>query len=106
MVAERKLTIGEGNVRERLRIAFKTLRMLREEEVPPEMRPDLSWVMHQLTRLGPEVGPDGTVYKTAVDHTMSRIRNVTGRKIAERIYRLNREFGTKGSRKISNGNTK
>lgn len=92
MVAERKLAIGEGNVRERLRGAFRVLRMLREDEIPPDMRTDWSWVMHQLTRLGPDVGTDGTVYKTAVDHTMSRIRNVTGRKIAERIYRLNREF--------------
>lgn len=90
MDAERKLAIGEGDVRERLRSAFRPLRMLREEEVPAEMRADFSWVMHQLTRHGPEVGSDETVYKTAVDHTMSRIRNATARKIAERIYALNR----------------
>jgi hypothetical protein len=92
MNAERRLAIGEGDVRGRLRSAFKPLRMLREEEVPIEMRSDFLWVMRQLTRLGPEVGPDGTMYKTAVDHTMSRIRNITGRKIAERIYKLNRGF--------------
>ncbi len=92
MDAERKLAIGKGDVRERLRSAFKLLRMLREEEVPEEMKSDFSWIMRQLTRHGPEVGPDGTVYKTAVDHTMSRIRNVTGRKIAQRIYKLNRGF--------------
>ena len=92
MNVERRLAIGEGDVRERLRSAFKPLRMLREEEVPIEMRSDFLWVIRQLTRHGPEVGPDGTMYKTAVNHTMSRIRNITGRKIAERIYKLNRGF--------------
>ncbi len=66
--------------------------MLREEEVPPEMRQDFAWIMHQLTRRGPEKDSDGTVYKSAVKHTMSRVRNSTGKRIAERIYRLCRQL--------------
>lgn len=92
MVAEHKLAVGEGDVRERLRSAFKVLNTLQDDELPLGMRADWSWVMKQLVRFGPKIGRDGTIYKTAVDHTMSRIRNSTGKKIAERIYKLNREM--------------
>lgn len=90
MVAERKLALGKGDVRDRLRGAYKALRILHEEEIPPPLRSDWHWIMNQLTRYGPEVDRDGTPYRTAVDHTMSRIRNSTGSRIAERIYQVNR----------------
>jgi hypothetical protein len=86
--AERRLAVGEGDVRDRLRSAYKKLRMLSENDVPPAMTPDFVWIMRQLTQYGPEADLDGTVYKSAIDHTMARIRNVTGRRIAERIYNL------------------
>jgi len=89
---ERRLAVGKGDVRERLRSAYKKLRMLREEECPPEMRRDFRWVMQQLTRYGPERDPDGTPFRSGIDHTMSRIRNSTGSRIAERIYKLCRQI--------------
>ena len=88
--AEYKLAVGEGDVRARLRYVFKLLRTLRPHDLPAELRDDFNWVMTQLTRYGPDKDEDGTVYRTAIDHTMSRIRNSTGRKIAEVVVRLSR----------------
>lgn len=48
--------------------------------------------MNRLTRRGAEVLPDGEVLRNAVAHTMSTIRNSTGRIIAIDIYRLYRTF--------------
>jgi hypothetical protein len=62
--------------------------MLSEHDVPPHLRKELEAILTSLTRFGPEVDPDGTVYQKSINHTLSRIRNSTGRKIAERIWVL------------------
>ena len=82
------LAVREGDVRERLKGAHRYLRMLSEEELPQELREEWSSILSQLIRRGPELGPQGEVYKTALDHTLGSIKNVTGRRIAERIYAL------------------
>ena len=94
MLAERRLALGKGDVRDRLRSAYKVIRILHEEEIPSALRKDWHWVMKQLTKYGPEVDRVGTVYATAIDHTMSRIRNSTGSRIAERIYQMHRSLMT------------
>ena len=90
--ARYRLAVGEGDVRDRLRGAYRYLRMLSEDEVPPRLRDEWKSILNALTRHGPEVGPDGEVYRRAIDNTMSRIRNSTGRAIAERICALVREI--------------
>jgi len=87
-----RLVVGEDDVRDRLRGAYRYLRMLSEDEVPPRLREEWASILQALTRQGPEVGPDGEVYRSAIDHTMSRIKNRAGRAIAERIYALVREI--------------
>ena len=86
--AEYRLAVSEGDVRERLRRAYLPLRSLRPEELPLPLRRELREILEEMTRLGPARAPDGVVYLTAIEHTMSRIRNHTARKMAERIYRL------------------
>lgn len=86
------LAVREGDVRDRLRGAYRYLRMLSEDEVPPKLRKEWEAILQALTRLGPEVGLDGKVYRSAIDHTMNRIKNGTGRAIAKRIYALVREI--------------
>lgn len=86
-----RLATWEGDVRDRLRGAHWVLRQLSTEELPPELRDSWQSIMHRLTRYGPEVLHDGEVFRDAVTHTMSRIRNSTGRAIATDIYRL---YGT------------
>ena len=88
MIAVRNLVVGEGDVRQRLRYAYKQINRIGESDVPPSLRDDWRWIVEQVTRLGGEVDSDGSVYKTAADNTLSRIKNSTGRKIAERIYKV------------------
>ena len=88
-----RLAVGEGDVRDRLRGAYRYLRMLSERDVPPRLRKEWASILASLTRFGPEVDSDGTPFRKSVDHTLSRIRNSTGRKIAERIWALARELG-------------
>lgn len=78
----------EGDVRMRLRGAHRYLCMLREDEVPLQFRTEWQQIINALTHRGPLLGPDGVAYKTALDHTLDRMRNTSGRKIAQRIYYL------------------
>lgn len=82
------LAVREGDVRARLLGAYRYLNMLTESEIPSEYRSELRTILDACTRYGPEIDSDGTVYLSAVEHTMKRIKNSTGRRIAERIYRL------------------
>ena len=88
-LAVHKLATGEGDVRKRLIIAFREIWHLEPTAVPKHLVRDLSWIKRQMTRLGPLRDENGEVWRRAVEHTMSRIRNSTGAKIAERIYRVN-----------------
>ena len=89
-----RLATREGDVRQRLRAAHWPLAQLTAQELPPELLDDWQSIMHRLTRLGPERGPDGDLWADALEHTMSRIRNSTGRLIANDIYRLYMNFVT------------
>ena len=87
-----RMATWEGDVRDRLRGAHRVLNQLSIDEMPPELRDSLGSVMHRLTRCGPERTRDGEIFRDAVTHTMSRIRNSTGRSIASDIYRMHRAF--------------
>jgi hypothetical protein len=86
--AVRYLALGERDVRDRLRIVSKEIFRLDASHFPTKLQNDLAWVKKELTKYGPELGPRGEIYQNAVAHTLGRIRNSTGRKIAERIYNL------------------
>lgn len=86
--AIRYLALGEGDVRDRLCLVSKVLFRLHAEHLPVRLVKDLVWVHRELTKYGPVLGKNGDVFKNAVDHTMERIRNSTGRRIAERIYNI------------------
>jgi hypothetical protein len=88
-----RLATREGDVRSRLISAHWILVHLSAEELPPELRDRWESIMRRLTRHGPECSPDGRdVWNDAVTHTMSRIRNSTGRVVATDIYGLYRSF--------------
>lgn len=84
----RYLAIGERDVRDRLRVVSSDIFRLNGDDLPPRLRKHLVWIQRELTKYGPEVGPNGERYKNAVSHTLGRIRNSTGRKIAERILKM------------------
>ena len=86
------LAVGERDVRQRLRGAYRQLRMLREDEVPEAHRKEWTHILGVLVKRGPIRGPSGEVYKDALNHTLDRMRNASGRRIAERIYSLVRSI--------------
>ena len=85
--AEYCLAVCEGDVRQRLLRTYRHLRSLGVEELPAELRGELQTILREMTRFGPEHDRYGPA-RNALEHTMSGIRNRTGRKIAERIYRI------------------
>lgn len=86
------LAVREGDVRQRLRGAYRVLCVLSLTDVPVSHRQEITSILAACTRLGPELGPDSEVWATSLEHTMRRIKNRTGRRLAERIYRLARDL--------------
>lgn len=82
------LAVQEGDVRDRLRSAYNQLRLLREDELPEELRDEWKDILHQLTKKGGCIHESGYVIKNSLDQTLDGIGNKNGRKIAERIYRM------------------
>lgn len=82
------LAVKEGDVRARLRSAYEQLRVLREDELPEEIRAEWKDILHQLTKRGAMIHESGYVINSSLDQTLENMRNKTGRKIAERIYRI------------------
>ena len=85
------LAVDRGDVRARLSRVYPILRRLSNRDLPVALHERLRAVKVDLTRFGPETYL-GEIVKSAVDHTMSRIRNVTGSKIAARILALERDL--------------
>lgn len=82
------LATGPYDVRQRLRSAYWHLRPVNKKHLPEHLHDDYQWVLNQLTRFEPATGRDGKVLRGAVEETLSRIRNTTGSKIAERILHI------------------
>ena len=82
------LTVDPGDVRQRLNKAYMEFHPVSENDFHPHLRDDWKWIYTQLTRYGPLCHSDGTVWIGAVDNTLSRIKNSTGVKIAQRIVAL------------------
>lgn len=80
--------MGEGDVRARLRHAYTQLRRLREDEVPAPLRAEWRSILNALTARGPQRSSSGDIQKHALEHTLDRMRNTSGRRIAERIYAM------------------
>jgi len=74
------LTVGEGDVRQRLRSAYREFSAVSETDFPPRLQDDWKWIMAQLTQYG------------TIEDTLSRIRNSTGVKIVQRIIYLRDEL--------------
>lgn len=81
------LATGMGNVRERVWAATEYLNALHPEMVPPSCREDLEWIQKALTKY-----PADASYKSAMEATYHRTRNVTAAKIAQRIWRMYHQF--------------
>ncbi len=87
-----RLAVAEGDVRSRLLSAYRILRSLQDEEFPPQLRDEWTQLKTSITRLGPQVDQHGVAWKSGDEYTLSKIKNSTGRKIAERIYMLEKHL--------------
>ena len=87
-LAVQELCIGEGDVRARLIVAIGTLMPLNSFEFPKSLNRDFEWIMEQSTKYKSDL-PE---YQSDLETTMKKIRNSTGKKIAERIFKIYSEI--------------
>jgi len=90
--AVHSLAVGRGDVRERLRAAHLTFHPVQERDFPDHLKERWRWIKSELTKFGPVQDEGGKVLEGSVDHTLSRIKNSTGAKIAEAIVSLQYEL--------------
>lgn len=77
-----------GDVRSRISRAYHEFHPLTEEHFPDELKNDWKWVTKSITKYGPKYNYKGDVSIGSVDNTMSRIKNKTGAKVADKIFSL------------------
>ena len=81
------LCTAPGDVRTRLRWAVMILLPLQVQEFPEHLQGDFDWIRSQSTKYKSERPHEGDL-----EATMRRIKNSTGEKIAERIFKLYSEI--------------
>jgi len=87
-----RLTVHEGDVRARLKSAYFYLRQLTDRDLPEELWEEFSDIKKELHARGPRKGKDGEVWETSLVHTLRRMRNSTGRELAERLHSVTRKL--------------
>ena len=88
LTALESLATGPGDVRQRLFAAYQTFHPLTQSHFPPHLRKDFAWVLRHLKKREPIYDYKGRLQRGSVEETLRHIKNVTGSKIASRIYRL------------------
>ena len=82
------LATGHGDARSRVASAFLIFHTLRPEDFPPERQKDWERLMDEITKHGPVLDGHGRPRVGSVDNTMSRIRNTTASRVAQKLYEL------------------
>ena len=82
------LAVGPGDVRSRLLVAYAHAHTLGAENFPEELRKDWEDIGKSLNRFGPIYDYEGQVSRGSVEHTLNRIKNRTGSKIAKKFFHL------------------
>ena len=78
----RRLVVGQGDVRSRLRWACEYLFMVQKSMLPAELHERWDSIHSALHRYPAEFG------RSSADMTLSRIKNATGSKIAQSVLTL------------------
>ena len=84
------LCVSEGDVRERLKLAYPHLRRVFLKSVPEPYQDELESILAAMTAKGPsaEKFPDGKPLRDALENTFFGMRNTTAKELAERVYRM------------------
>jgi hypothetical protein len=77
------LVTNEDDVRGRVWAASDYIFAVHPDELPPSLRKDVEWIHHMLMRY-----PAEPPYRSCVEATYHRTRNVTASKIAARVWKL------------------
>jgi len=80
--AIKTLSIGKGKIQTRLLIVFDDLNALSNQDIPEEITQ--KW--NEVNKLVTKYGPNGLV--GSIEHTLSRITEPTGIRIAVLIYEM------------------
>ena len=82
------LATHPGDARARIIASYLQFHTLRASDFPEQLRADWEWIISEITRFGP--APDFGIGRRrgSVEHTMSRVRNRTAAKVAEKLYEL------------------
>ena len=83
------LAIGHGDVRSRLLWAFQQLWPIPRSKLPNDIKTKYDWIIKQLTKYK---NPYENMDMSDAEYTLSRIRNRTGAKIAQKIWELKWEI--------------
>jgi hypothetical protein len=86
------LATGKGDMRERLGVIFIEIDELNEDDFPVELQKDWNFVVSTLTKYPPTYKYDGCLDLSSSEHTLSKIKNQTACKVAEKIYYLYEEM--------------
>lgn len=68
--------------------AYQEFHPLTEEHFPNDLKGEWRSIYESITKYGPKLNYKGEVVVGSVENTMTRIRNKTGAKIANKIFNL------------------
>jgi hypothetical protein len=96
--AERELSEGLGDIKERLKDAYMCFHPVRKEDLPDELRDDYQWVIDQMTRKPQLIAKDSNfVVSGSIDQTLHFMPRKTAAKIAERIRHIRKRLADPNS---------
>ena len=78
--AVHSLSVGEGDVRDRLRKSCLKLLLIPKADLPDEIIDDYKWFSDSITKF------EAQYNEGRMEATLRRIKNSTGRKIADKVF--------------------
>lgn len=83
-----ELCISPGDVRSRLLVANDAMSSLNTSHFPEHLKLKWDSITRMMNEYGPATNFEGVIWQSAVAHTMRRIKNATGVKIATALWEL------------------
>ena len=80
------LVISEGDIRSRLKLCIDDLQALDESRFPKHLLDDWKYIDTTLNKFGPKMNYKNIMVEGSYEHTLKRIKNVTGSKVAQKLY--------------------
>jgi len=90
--ATHELCTGPNDVRSRLKSAYEHIYVLNEKNFPDDLKDKWTNIHSELSKFGPWNNSEGKQIEGAIPHTLRRIKNSTGSKIANLIWELYEEL--------------